>query len=190
MENYKYSQKWFFGSEIIHKLLDFVDSSKINKILEIGCFEGISSVFFADNLLNNIESKLICVDPFLTINNNDHQIFFNNPVEQNFDYNIAHSKNSSKITVNKIISDKFFEKNIDMFNFIYIDGCHQLDYIERDMKNSFAALENNGIMWMDDYRGGNGDGTIKQTMDKVLESLSGRYEVIHIGYQLAIRKLY
>ena len=69
MENYKYSQKWFFGSEIIHKLLDFVDSSKINKILEIGCFEGISSVFFADNLLNNIESKLICVDPFLTINN-------------------------------------------------------------------------------------------------------------------------
>ena len=43
---------------------------------------------------------------------------------------------------------------------------------------------------MDDYRGGNGDGTIKQTMDKVLEALSGRYEVIHIGYQLAIRKLY
>ena len=46
MNNYKYSQEWFLGSEIRRELFKFLDQSKENKILEIGCFEGLSSVFF------------------------------------------------------------------------------------------------------------------------------------------------
>jgi len=46
MNHYKYSQSWFIGSEINNRLVDFFDKSKENKILEIGCFEGLSSVFF------------------------------------------------------------------------------------------------------------------------------------------------
>jgi hypothetical protein len=46
MNNYKYSQSWFINSEIHNKLFNFLDSSQENKILEIGCFEGLSSVFF------------------------------------------------------------------------------------------------------------------------------------------------
>jgi predicted O-methyltransferase YrrM len=72
MEKYKYSQIWFLGSEIKNSLGNFLDKSKENKILEIGSFEGLSSVFFADNFLDNINSNLTCVDPFLNINYNDH----------------------------------------------------------------------------------------------------------------------
>jgi predicted O-methyltransferase YrrM len=72
MNNYRYSQTWFFGSEIQKSLDKFLDKSKENNILEIGCFEGLSSVFFADNFIDNPHSSLICVDPFLTIDNNDH----------------------------------------------------------------------------------------------------------------------
>ena len=187
MSNYKYSQVWFLGSDIQKRILEFIDISKKNTILEIGCFEGISSVFFADNLLNNIDSTLTCVDPFLNIDNNDHTQFLSNNEELNFDYNITHCNNSNKIEVKKITSDVFFESNTKTFNLIYIDGCHESDFIKRDMENSFKVLEKGGIMWMDDYGGGDGI-QIKNTMNQFLNTYTGLYDLIHSGYQLAIRK--
>ena len=187
MNNYKYSQNWFLGSEIKNRLFQFLDKSKENKILEIGCFEGLSSVFFADNFLDNLNSSLTCVDPFLTINNNDHKQFLQNNEEMNFDFNISICKKSDRITINKITSDIFFENNNQTYNFIYIDGCHEPDFIKRDMENSFNILEKNGIMWMDDYGGGDGI-QIKNTMDTFLQKYNGQYELIFKGYQLAIKK--
>lgn len=127
-----------------------MDKSKENKILVIDCFEGLSSVFFADNFLDNPNSCLTCVDPFLTINNNDHKQFLQNNEEMNFDFNISICKNSDKITIHKITSDTFIENNNQTYNFIYIDGYHEPDFIKRDMENAFNSLEKNGIMWMDD----------------------------------------
>ena len=82
----------------------------------------------------------------------------------------------------------FFETNTQKFNFIYIDGCHEPEFIKRDMINAFNVLESGGIMWMDDYRGGNND-TIKNTMDSVLNTISSEAIKFHTGYQIAIRKL-
>ncbi len=196
MNKYIYTQNWFLQSEIKQKLNSIYDcyinkNNKMNRIfiLEIGCYEGLSSVFFADNFLNNSESTLTCVDPFLHINNNDHIKLLNN-VENNFDHNISICKNSNKIIVHKITSDEFFNNNKknQRFNFIYIDGCHEPDFIMRDMENSFECLENNGIMWMDDYLGGDGI-QIKNTMDNFLKKYNNQYEIIHKSYQLAIRKI-
>jgi predicted O-methyltransferase YrrM len=188
MDNYRYSQTWFLFSEIKNKLFQFLDNKKDNKILEIGCFEGLSSVFFADNFIDNPDSSLTCVDPFLNTDNNDHSIFLQNGEEMNFDNNISKCKNTDKITIYKITSDSFFENNNKTYNFIYIDGCHEPDFIKRDMENSFTVLEKNGIMWMDDYGGGDGI-KIKNIMNNFLEKYNGQYEVIHSGYQLAIKKL-
>jgi predicted O-methyltransferase YrrM len=188
MNKYKFSQTWFLNSEIKTKLFKFVDKTKINNVLEIGCFEGLSSVFFADNLLDNPNSTLTCVDPFLNIDNNDHKNYLMNNEEENFNYNISICKNSDKISVNKITSDEFFSKNNKTFNFIYIDGCHETEFIKRDMENSFNVLETNGIMWMDDYLGGY-ENKIKNTMNEFLAKYKWQYRVIHYGCQLAIIKL-
>ena len=187
MNKYKYSQTWFLNSEIKYKLMMFLDKSKENNMLEIGCFEGLSSVFFAENFIDNINSSLTCVDPFLNIDSNDHKQFLQNNEELTFDFNISVCKNSDKITIHKITSDTFFLNNLKTYNFIYIDGCHESDFIKRDMENSFNFLEKNGIMWMDDYGGGDGN-TIKNTMNTFLEKYKGQYEIIHNGYQLAIIK--
>ena len=93
-----------------------------------------------------------------------------------------------KITVHKTISDKFFENNQKIFSFIYIDGCHELDYIKRDMVNSFKVLKKDGIMWMDDYGGGNAPNLCKIPMNNFLEEYKGKYTIIHKNYQLAIKK--
>jgi hypothetical protein len=51
MEKYKYSylRDWFNYSDIKKKLSNFLKKNGKNIILEIGCYEGLSSVFFADN---------------------------------------------------------------------------------------------------------------------------------------------
>ena len=189
MTAYKYSKTWFLGSEINNGLNGFLDVAKENHILEIGCFEGLSSVFFADNFLNNVNSSLTCVDPFLRLENNDHHHFLQNNEESNFDYNISVCKHSEKVTVHKVTSDDFFKTvaGDKKYNFIYIDGCHEPEFIKRDMENSFGALEENGIMWMDDYCGGDGIRN-KNAMNAFLDAYIGRYEIIHTGYQLAIKK--
>ena len=187
MNQYKYTQSWFLRSEICKKIVSYIDGNKKNTMLEIGSYEGLSSVFFADHLLHHNESSLTCVDPFLRISTNDHKDLLQNRQEENFDYNISICKNSNKINVCKITSDDFFTKNKKIYNFIYIDGCHEPDFILRDMENSFQCLEKNGIMWMDDYKFGNGE--VKKTMDGFLEKYKGQFTLIHSGYQLAIQKL-
>lgn len=188
MEKYRYTKEWFLNSEIKYLLFRYVDATKQNNILEIGCYEGLSSIYFADNFLEHTNSTLMCIDPFLNIQNNDHQIYLQNNEEQHFDFNLSICKNRDKITIQKITSDQFFKNNQQMFNFIYIDGCHEIEFIKRDMENSFRFLEINGIMWLDDYLGGD-EFLIKNTMNNFLMKYKGQYEIVHIRYQLAIRRI-
>jgi len=107
--SYKYTHGWFLVSELKQKICHYIDNSKENHILEIGCYEGLSSVFFADNLLDNPKSTLTYVDPFLNIDNNDHKNFLANNEEQTFNKNISICRNSDKISVHKITSDAFLK---------------------------------------------------------------------------------
>jgi len=185
---YQYTHTWFFSSAIYEKICDMVDVSAPHTILEIGCYEGLSSVFFADNLLTHPESTLTCVDPFLTIDTNDHAGLMSNQTEEYFDSNIRSCQHPDRVTVHKITSDAFFPQNKATYDIIYIDGCHEHDFITRDMENSFAVLRPGGMMWMDDYLGGDGI-QIKAVMDRFLKAHEGEYEIIYKLYQLAIRKV-
>ena len=186
-----YNKNWFMNTEIRRLMKNWVDGSKKHTILEIGSYEGLSSVFFATYFLDHAESTLTCVDPFMCIDNNDHASLLQNQEEEHFLHNISICKNKEKIRVCKTISDDFFSQNTKTFDFMYIDGCHECDYIQRDMENGFAVLEKGGIMWMDDYLGGNTNQhpTIKETMDQFLEKHAKECIVIHRGYQLAIQKI-
>ena len=184
---YLHTHTWFTESAICAKLCDMVDVSAPHTILEIGCYEGLSSVFFADKLLAHPDSTLTCVDPFLTIDNNDHSNLMSNQTEEYFDANIRSCLHPDKITVHKVTSDAFFPQNKATYDIIYIDGCHELDFIKRDMENSFAVLRPGGIMWMDDYLGGDNI-KIKAVMDRFLQEHEGEYDVIFKDYQLAIRR--
>jgi hypothetical protein len=139
--------------------------------------------------MDYFESTLDCVDPFYksgTVKGITSK-FVDEEVKKKFLYNISNSTNSDKIIFHNTTSDKFFVLNTKTFNLIYIDGCHELGYIERDMTNSFNCLCKNGIMWMDDYCGG--DGKIKLFMDKWLDTYKSKFKLIHVGYQVGIQKL-
>ncbi len=184
-QKYEHTHLWFLASEIKLLLPLFVDFSSKIQMLEIGSFEGLSSCCFSDNVLQHTESTLDCVDPF-------HLEDKNTPVttstELFFKRNIARSKNAQKCRLHQVFSDEFFQTNEKMYDVIYIDGSHTPVCIRADMLNSFRFLHVGGIMWMDDYLGGDGI-EIKNCIDLVLQKLADSIVVIHTGYQIAIRKI-
>lgn len=191
MEKYNYTQNWFLKSEIKNVLLKLVDHNLKYNILEIGCFEGLSACFFSDNLLDNIQSSLVCVDPFYksgTVKGITSK-YVDEKTKTRFLENTRKSKNSDKITFNNMTSDDFFKINTNTFNFIYLDGCHEPDYVARDVENSFKFLEKGGILWIDDYLcRSNGVNKIKNTIDIFLSKYKSQYKIIHNGYQIALKK--
>ncbi len=192
--SYEFTQNWFNGSGIKKEMLKYISSNKINKILEIGSFEGQSSVFFSDKLLDNKKSFLICVDPFFDSGTVDGitTLFVNKDVKNRFLNNISKSKNFNKIIHHCETSDNFFIANKITYNFIYIDGCHNPEYVKRDVNNAFKNLEKNGILWMDDYLYGNRkehNGRPKDVIDHFLEENKGKYVLLYKKYQIAIRKI-
>ena len=189
LKKYRYTKTWFIGSEIHRNLLKHINKGTKINMLEIGCFEGLSSSCFSDNLLDREDSTLDCVDPYIESGTDSEitTLYVNNNVENNFLHNISRSKSYSKITFHKTKSDFFFENNKKTFNLIYIDGCHEEKFIINDMENSFRYLEKGGVMWMDDYEGNSGK--IKHIMDRFLEKYKEKIKIIHKGYQIAIKKL-
>jgi predicted O-methyltransferase YrrM len=192
--SYEFTQNWFNKLADKNAIKKYINSENVNKILEVGSFEGQSSVFFSDKLLDNEKSFLICVDPFFDSGTVDDitTLFVNKDVKNRFLSNISKSKNFNKITHHCNTSDDFFITNKITFNFIYIDGCHNPEYVKRDVNNAFKILEENGILWMDDYLYGNRKehvGTPKDVIDQFLKENQGKYEIIYKGYQIAIRKL-
>lgn len=184
--SYEYTKNWFYNSSLYNSALSLLSKDKKYNILEIGCYEGLSSCFFSDNFLDFEGSTLDCVDPFLNDVNNDHKDLLNNEEELRFDRNISRSKNFNKVKIHKITSDEFFSKNDKIFNFIYIDGCHLNSCVEKDLANSFNFLENGGIIWMDDYGGGSDENNMRNMVDNFIAK--NNCKIILKNYQIAFIK--
>lgn len=153
--------------------------------MEIGCFEGLSTVFFLNTLRN---SNIHCVDPFLCLAENKDKDF--NQVFENFKNNIKEFK--KRVRLSKTTSDNFFKKSEnENFDLIYIDGNHHADNVYRDAINSFKLLNEKGFIVFDDFFWDYYDevnlnpiGGIKQFLYENFFDL----RIVSIGYQLVIQK--
>lgn len=191
---YKFTpdRDWFERSDLKRQAHRFLSPLSLNHILEIGSFEGLSSVFFADNYLGHPNSTLTCVDPFTSVAENDHNPFFDagqyiSIQESNFLHNISSCFASGKVFFCRTTSDFFFSANTSQYTFIYMDGNLTAQQIPKDICSCFEALTPGGILWMDDYLGA--EGALKDSFDNGLENFMDRLTIVHSGYQLAIRKL-
>lgn len=180
--NFPVSKNWFGYSEIKKYLLNNIDLTKQYNILEIGSFEGCSSCFFSDILINNSLSTLTCVDPFVSdgCTKTDHST-----LKYKFYSNIKKTENYNKINVVEKISDDFYSTyNGSKFNFIYIDGEHSDKQILKDLDACFSLLDINGIIWCDDY-----NNNWKHTFDSWILLKNDYINIIHSGYQLGFIKI-
>lgn len=173
--DFKISYSWFNNSELKKYIINNFDKNKEYSILEIGSFEGCSACFFSDTL--DI-SKMVCVDPFVSDGSDkvDH-----NELKSKYYKNIKFSKNYKKIETKEIFSDDFFNENETLFDFIYVDGEHSDKQIKNDLDNSLKYLNDDGIIWCDDYN----EKWKKTFLDWIQ---TNNVYVIHDGYQLGLKK--
>ena len=182
---YSFSTNWFKISEIKKNILNIVDTTHSHNILEIGSFEGASACFFSDNLLETSDSTLTCVDPFDV---QDETTSLTQTTKSVFYENIKKSKNYDKIKVIELYSKNFYKINTKKYDIIYIDGSHLLKDITIDFINCLNIIEDNGIIWMDDYLGGNGE-TMKEHINNLYIQHKHNLKLIHIGYEFAFQKI-
>ena len=147
-EEFKFNSSWFLGAAYHWNqlFLEFDLYNKPTNILEIGCFEGQSTLFFLKKFKN---LKISCVDPWIDYDENTQFNFEH--IENQFDKNISTYKN--KVIKFKMFSDQFFDQklNNEIFDIIYVDGDHHFKSVYKDLNNSFEVLKVNGLMIIDDF---------------------------------------
>jgi hypothetical protein len=125
---------------LIDGLKSGINKKKINIII-VGCFEGMSTIFFLNNF--NIK-ELYCVDIW------DKKIYKKSKSKPNlfaekyFDYNIKEYSVVKKINCS---SKKFFKKNtIKASDIIYLDASPFYLDVFHDARESWKLLNKNGYL--------------------------------------------
>jgi predicted O-methyltransferase YrrM len=189
IKNYKITQYWFINNIPIW-LYIFKKFNYFNKnlnILEIGSYEGLSTIFFLKTLK---KSLITCVDTWSSPRNEKYYEKYNkfNVTEKNFNLNTKIFKNRLKKIKN--YSNLFFKNNKKKYDIIYIDGGHQNDIVYLDLLNAFDALKEKGIIIADDLfwnelpKGKNPINGMK----KFINTKENRIKILLIYSQLIIQK--
>ena len=189
MASYQFTTQWFADSELKRLLPTILSPTAENRILEIGSYEGQSTVYMADiYCAEHPGSSITTVDPFDLA---DTSTTVTSETEKRFLQNVKASPQTAKIIVRRQYSDDFFNTNsAKRYNFIYVDGSHNPMQIQRDASNAFRVLDIGGVLWFDDYLGGPpGDPAIRLAIDFWVRLMGTKVRLIHRGYQLGLMKL-
>jgi predicted O-methyltransferase YrrM len=156
-------------------------------IVEIGIYEGASSVWWSDNLLEHPESRLYCIDPF-TGNEEYQQTPENFPTLDQIEViargNIGKSKNAGKISIIKGCSWDVFpmvsRELKGQIDILYIDGEHTANAVCRDAALYYPLLKSGGALIFDDY----GHEDVKRGIDGALTAFGNIENAFYTGWQL------
>lgn len=192
LRQYNFSEDWFSNNPPIWLNIFKQHNININdsiNILEIGAFEGRSTCWISDNLLNNDNSRMMVIDTFE--GSSEHTIQQKEDLQNKFFKNIMLSKHPEKTHVivgsSKDVLPKLIIKNI-LFDFIYVDGDHSPDGVLNDGILSFILLKKGGVIIFDDYEWVYKGQPVKAGITK-FEQLFG-LTPIHSGWQRMYKKEY
>lgn len=149
------------------------------KMLEIGSYEGRSACWWCERILTGEGSELTCIDPF------------------GGEYAVRFDPNTEGLPIRKI---KGMSRNVvptlpdNHYDAIYIDGSHEAADCLLDGLLCWRKLKRGGVLIFDDYRWtGEGSKEVrnhvpKPGIDAFLELLDYEFELIQMGYQVAVKR--
>jgi hypothetical protein len=145
-----YTESWFDSNKqraVTHALESV---SGHGKFVEIGSFEGKSTVFIANKIY---PEKLHAVDTWAGGESAPYEKmkYATTPIENHFDHNIAVATQGNVIK-NKMGWELFFAimESIDIA-FIYVDGPHDYPSVTETLKVVSPMIVKGGVMCGDDY---------------------------------------
>lgn len=184
----KYSVDWFSQHIPVweHVLADL--KGKPILAIELGCFEGMSSVWLYKNILTHPDSDLVCVDTWE--GSEEHSDTDMKAVRQRFIENI---KNMPRIDVHRCTSTEYLLDNQDEeADLIYIDASHRAADVLRDAVLADMILKPGGILIFDDYIWGGGlehrVDTPRAAIDAFMECYADQYDMVVTGVQVILKK--
>jgi len=191
----EFTNEWF-DHNIAHleQLLSPLRDKPDVRMLEIGAYEGRSTLWFLDHILTGPRSRLISVDTW----SGSAELFGENMfgVRHRFRANLAEHLASQRLIAVEEESQAFLCRRLaryptHLFDIIYVDGSHAAPDVLSDAVLSFRLLEPGGLLIFDDYEWvvlESPEEQPKVAIDAFLTCFQGLYDEVYRGYQLAIAK--
>lgn len=212
----QFTQNWFDGNiPSLQRWLGPFSGRPGLRALEIGSFEGRSTLWLCENILTAEDARIDCLDLFAT-----------DPVHGDYLSRFRHNTSEHTWKVREVHGPSFegLRKVEGPYDIVYIDGLHSAFGALADGVMSWPMLKVGGVMVFDDYlwvppkygkpakpnhlvrlwaklRGRHwrdeallrqirevATETPKLGVDGLLATLEGHYEVIGVSNQIAVRK--
>jgi hypothetical protein len=226
MSEYQFTQDWFkWAPAVWEQIIPLLPEKK--SFLEIGSFEGRSTVWIIENMMNPGD-WIDCVDTWE--GGEEHNKEDMQDTESRFVHNINIALNGAEVTEPTEFSSsrhiryasraptegqrkrvyKYKTTSTDMlgqklhfqighvkpeyvpmYDFIYIDGSHIAKDVLTDACMAWPLLKLEGFMVFDDYTWGNPRDALhrpKIAIDAFTNIFGETAEIVHVGYQLIVRK--
>lgn len=138
-------------------LLAQMDLNEPVTFIEVGCFEGRSTVWFANYLGYHPNSVMYCIDTWEGGEEVERaELPFNmNQVHSNFMFNINTHEQRHKIFPIKERSEpalaRMLQRHYRKVDFIYLDGSHTRRDTLVDLVLALSAVRKGGLIIVDDY---------------------------------------
>jgi predicted O-methyltransferase YrrM len=196
MSEYQFTKDWFgWAPPVWEQLIPMLPSGAgLRTFLEVGSFEGRSTVWVMENMMSDGE-HLICIDTWG--GGEEHGAEDMETVEGRFRHNMQIAKDRFPKRNFRTIKDSSYSALASLvgttfdFDFIYIDGSHIAKDVLTDACMAWPLLKPKGIMVFDDYVWGDPRDILhrpKAAIDAFTNIFAEEVEVIHVGYQLVVRK--
>jgi len=183
-----YTEDWFSSHVPLWERILAPLMGKPVQALEIGVFEGRSSVWLLDRILTHPAATLTWIDTFA--GGSDHAAMDLSGLETRFRANVARfgTKVSGRVERSQ---DALRRMSGERFDLVYVDGSHEAADVLADAVLAWLLLKVGGFLGFDDY-GWRGFPHMERcpalAIDAFLAAMRGRFDEIHRGYQLWIRK--
>jgi predicted O-methyltransferase YrrM len=195
MSEYQFTKDWFGWAPPVWEQLIPMLSGEAGKrnFLEIGSFEGRSTVWTMENMMQEGD-YIYCIDTWE--GGEEHGAEDMQAVFERFKANTAIAKDKAKVVRGFAIDTSTTElasiiQDVVQYDFIYIDGSHIAKDVLTDACMAWQVLKPKGIIVFDDYVWGDPRDILhrpKVAIDAFTNIFAEEVEVIHVGYQLVVRK--
>jgi len=180
MNDYKFTTDFVSGfTDQWRMFLTDIQGRPGSKMLEIGCFEGRSTLWFLENILTGSGSSITCVDLFIK------------PYEDLFDHNISISGRAGQVTKLFGQSQTVLTNLNRMFDAVYVDDGHREQEVREDLCQAWRLSKSGAVLILDDYLWEPHLPLTERPMraiDDFLLEQCGKYALLHKNYQVIIRK--
>lgn len=156
--------------------------------LEVGVYEGRSTRWLMEHVVVHPRSRLFYVDCFQPTA--ETEVAGKADVEERFLRNLA-PFHGQMIGLKGRSAERLRELPLRTFDFVHIDGSHAAPDVLSDACLSWLLLKRGGLLAFSAY-GWVGASDARQCpklgIDVFLSTMMGRFEVVHAGYQVWVRK--